>query len=121
MRDVSNQLYLDLRNPLIHELGGNKKTRVRKPGHDELNIGKWGNIPQAQNDIDYIDGLSEWEDDGPTFYETKNVAGQQCIELCNALLYWSVKRLLQDLIADTNAMADVVSCHDALAALEADS
>lgn len=98
--EAGKLLWAELRNPLAHSLAADEPSRARRAGHDEPNIGKWGEIPPERRDIDEIDGLTAWNDDWPTMYEMKNVEGNPCIKLCDAALYWSVKRMLRELIAD---------------------
>ena len=62
---AAKQFYLELRNPLVHELGADKPTNARQKGHNEPIIGKWAKIPEGYRNIDYIEGLEQWNDDWP--------------------------------------------------------
>lgn len=96
--DAAKLLWAELRNPLAHSLAADEPSRARKEGHDEPTIGKWGEIPLEYRDIDYIDGLTTWNDDWPTLFLTKNAEEKSCSKLCDAALYWSVKRMIKDLL-----------------------
>lgn len=119
--EFANQLYLELRNPLVHELGQDKITRARRDGHDEPNIGKWGRIPAGKRQIDDVDGMDVWNADWWVMYEEMNAENERCIKLSAAALYWAVKRMIGQLVTDADAMAAAKACHDALRALESES
>lgn len=118
--DAANQLYLEVRNPLVHELARDKMTSARKKGHNEPIIGKWGEIDKEYRNIESIDAMTVWNNKWPTMYEKKSGDGRPCMKLCVAALYWSVKRMLDDLVKDPKAMAFADVCQDALVTLEAD-
>jgi hypothetical protein len=119
--DAANQLYLEVRNPLVHELARDKMTRARKPGHNELTIGKWDKIGKTQRNIESIDAMKNWNGKWPTMYVKKTSGdGRPCVKLNTAALYWSVKRMLEELVCDTKVMEYAVVCQDALAILEAE-
>lgn len=119
--EFANQLYLELRNPLVHELGQDKITRARRDGHDEPKIGKLGRVPKDKQDIGVLDGLAAWDADWLIMYEAVNAKSERCIKLSAAALYWAVKRMIGQLVTDADAMAAAKACHDALRALESES
>lgn len=118
--EFAKQLYLELRNPLVHEVAHDKVTGARRSGHDEPKIGKWGKIPESQRQVDSVDRCTVWNNDWLTMYEDVNAANEPCIKLCTAALYWSVKRMIQELVTDDKAIAAARAGHDALQALESD-
>lgn len=119
--DAANQLYLEVRNPLVHELAGDKVTSARKKGHNEPIIGKWGEIDKEYRNVESIDAMTVWNDKWPTMY-VKKASGDSrpCMKLNAVALYWSVKRMLNDLVKDPKAMAFADVCQDALVILEAE-
>lgn len=98
--EAAKFLWAELRNPLAHSLAADQPSRARRSGHDEPNIGKWGEIPPERRNIDEIDGLAAWSDDWPTGYVVTNAEGKPCIKLCGAAFYWAVKRMIQTLVND---------------------
>lgn len=82
--DAAKQLYLEVRNPLVHELARDKTTGARKEGHNEPIIGKWGEIGKEYRNIESIDAMIVWNDKWPTMYEKKNEDGRPCMKLCVA-------------------------------------
>ena len=113
-------LYLKFRNPLVHELGQDKVSKMRKDGFDEPVIGKWGRIRVRDHSIDRIDRLKRWNDNWPTIYEVLHGRGKR-MKLCSAALYWSVKQMVNDLVSDKSAMAFANVCQEALQTMEADA
>ncbi len=98
---AAKQLYLEIRNPLVHELGADKITSAREPGHREPRIGKWGSIEKSHHNIDLIDGLQQWNDNWPTLTVVSDAKGDY-IKFSAAALYWSVKKMAINLINDKN-------------------
>jgi hypothetical protein len=94
--EAARQLYLEFRNPLVHELGKDTPSSARPARFLEPIIGKWGAIPQDNQNIDYIDGLTEWNDQWPTM-SVQAVGTDSRIKLSSSALYWSVKRMVTDL------------------------
>ena len=106
--EAARNLYLELRNPLVHELGQDKVTGARRSGFLEPKIGHWGEIDEEFRNIARIDELNEWNDDWPVLYVQKDIGGSR-IKVCCAALYWSVKHMVQDLIDDAAVMASAES------------
>ena len=119
--EAAIELYLDVRNPLVHELAGDNAPRAGKKGQNEPAVGKWGLIDKDCCTIEYIDALEKWNDKWPTMY-IKPVSGdgRPCTTLCVAALYWSVKRMLEGFVSDQKAMRYAEVCQEALAILEAE-
>lgn len=119
--EAALQLYLDVRNPLVHELGGEKAPRAKKKGHNEPVASKWGMIEESCRNVGYIDGLENWNEKWPTMY-MKNASGdgRPCTKLCIAALYWSVKRMLRELVVNPEAIGFAEACQSALAVLDAE-
>jgi hypothetical protein len=90
-------LYLEFRNPLVHELAQDKKSKTRRGGFEEPIVGKWG-VPKAAADIDAIDSLAVWNDDWPTIAAQKGPKSR--MKLSDAALYWSTKALIKWLLQD---------------------
>ena len=111
--EAARHLYLEFRNPLVHELGQNKVTRARRPGFLEPKLGPWGEIDEDSQDIELIDGLGAWNDKWPVLYVQEDDDGPR-IKVCCAALYWSVKHMVQDLMEDNLAMAHAEDCQDDL-------
>jgi hypothetical protein len=95
-------MYLELRNPLIHGLAEDTVSRARPGGFKEPMIGKWGRIPEP-HDISRIDALSTWDDNWPTMEPQGDRPDGPRMKLCLAGLYWGVKRITLDLLADVKA------------------
>lgn len=92
------QLYAEFRNPLVHELAGDKAARSRPAGYVEPIIGKWGRIPVNMQDIAKIDALPQWDDAWPILSESEDGEGKPRFKLAAAGLYWAVKQLAKDMI-----------------------
>jgi hypothetical protein len=112
---AAKQLYLEIRNPLVHELGADKVTSARIPGHLEPRIGKWGTIEKSHNDIDLIDGLQSWNDNWPALTIISGQGGKY-IKFSAAALYWSVKKMVIDLINNKDIMQNAMSYLDGVGA-----
>ena len=110
---AANLLYLEFRNPLVHELGQDRVSKARKQGFDEPVIGKWGPIEMRNRNIDRIDSLNRWSNNWPTIYEVPYGRGTR-VKLCNAALYWSVKRMVIDLVSNKASMANAEDCQNTL-------
>jgi hypothetical protein len=93
---AAKQLYLEFRNPLVHELGKDRPSSARSPMFAEPIIGKWGPVPQAKQNIDRIDRLKNWDISWPTMFVQK-VGKNSRVKLASAALYWSVKQMVADL------------------------
>lgn len=105
---AAKQFYLELRNPLVHELGADAPG-ARRPGQGEALIGKWGSIPTAFSDIEYIQSLSTWNVDWPILQYVKDTNGHDCLKLSGAALWWAVKKMIQDLVDDPTVCQAAVS------------
>ncbi len=100
---AAKQLYLEIRNPLVHELGADKVTSARMTDHLEPRIGKWGSVEKQNQDIDIIENLQAWNDDWPTLTVVSSGNGDY-IKFSGAALYWSVKRMVIELINDPDVI-----------------
>ncbi len=105
---AAKQLYLEIRNPLVHELGANKVTSARITGHLEPRIGKWGSIDKDYHDIDLIEELETWNEKWPTLTVVSGENGSY-IKFSAAALYWSVKHMVIELINDQEVMKATIS------------
>ena len=108
---AAKQLYLEIRNPLVHELGADKVTSARMPGHVEPRIGKWGGVEKEYQDIDKIDNLDSWNDNWPTLTVVSSENGDY-IKLSAAALYWSVKHMVIELINDADVIENAIKYLD---------
>jgi hypothetical protein len=97
---AAKQLYLELRNPLVHELGADKATSIRQKGHSEPRVGKWGNVPKELQDIDQVEDMQEWNNDWPILAFMNNDKGNRYAQFNGAAMYWAVKKMIADLIND---------------------
>ena len=95
-------LYLEVRNPLTHELGGDKVTRARPSGWDEPAIHKWH--PEFKWTADELDSATTWPKEWPVLFRGQNSSGQSRYELSTAALYWAVKALARKLLADNELL-----------------
>lgn len=119
--EAALQLYLDVRNPLVHELASERSPRASKKDHNEPVVSKWGLINKDCRNIEYVDGLSKWNDSWPIMYmKDESGDGRPCTKLCIAALYWSVKRMLQELVVNPEAIGFAEACQSALAVLDAE-
>ncbi len=96
---AANQLYKELRNPLVHELARDKVSRSRPSGYSEPVIGKWGHVPEHARDIAKIDAMIEWNDAWPVLYDSRDNNGNPRRKLAAVSLFWAVKELAKNLIA----------------------
>lgn len=119
--EAAKLLWAELRNPLAHSLAADAPSRARRSGHDEPNVGKWGEIPVKYWNIDYVDGLTAWNDEWPMMYETRNAEGNPCMKLCGAALYWAVKRMVQSLVADYEVAVVAKASEDPFRTLDTES
>lgn len=94
--EAARQFYLEFRNPLVHDLGKDNPSSARPAGFLEPNAEKWGRIPSDKQNIDYIDGLMDWDLDWATLYIQETETGSR-YKLSSASLYWSVKRMVAEL------------------------
>lgn len=90
-------LYLEFRNPLVHELGVDRITGPRKNTYEEPAISKWGKIPKKDQRIEYVERLRVWNSNWPTLYVEQTSKGGR-VTVCAAALYWSVKKLVGRLV-----------------------
>jgi hypothetical protein len=97
---AAKQFYLEMRNPLVHELGADKTTSGRIGGHDEPRIGKWGSIPEASRDIDKIQSMKQWNVEWPILAIAKDDQGREFVKFSGAAMWWAVKKMIVDLIND---------------------
>jgi hypothetical protein len=95
----ADQLYYEFRNPLVHELAADKVHSSRPAGFVEPVIGKWG-VPKDWQDITKIEALASWDDDWPIIGTSQDDQGRPRIKVGAAGLYWAVKRLANNLIAE---------------------
>lgn len=109
--DAAQQLYVEFRNPLVHELAAKDRGNRSSGKFEEPVISKWGLIEDSeQQDIAKIDNRKVWNDAWPTVY--KDPANKDRLILSCASLYWSVKRLIEDLISDQSVMDEARKYQD---------
>jgi hypothetical protein len=104
---AAKQMYLELRNPLVHELGADKVTSARNAGFLEPRISKWGNIDSDSHDIDLIEKLSSWNDHWPIL-KVCTIDRGSYIKVNGAALYWAVKNMIEGLVSDEAILRDAV-------------
>jgi len=98
--EAAKLLYVEFRNPLVHELGQDKPSRAQRRKFDEPIVGKWGAVPTETQNIDRIDRLKVWDTSWPTMSVQRTGTGQR-VKLAAAALYWSVKRMIQEFAMST--------------------
>jgi hypothetical protein len=96
--EAAKLLYVEFRNPLVHELGKDKRSKARRAQFEEPIVGKWGSLPSDKQNIDRIDRLTKWDASWPTMTIQRTATGSR-VKLTAAALYWSVKRMIQDFAA----------------------
>jgi hypothetical protein len=95
-------MYTEFRNPLVHELAADKAAKARPVDYKESAVGKWGFV--GVQDIDAIETMSAWNDKWPTL-GVENYDGGQRLKLSCAGLYWSVKKMANELALDATIVA----------------
>jgi hypothetical protein len=102
-------LYTEFRNTLVHELAIDKPTRARfKAGIEkESGISKWGPVPERFQNIDAIDEMTTWNGDWPTLSVEPHEGGKR-LKLSCAGFYWAVKRMVNELAADSSTLNEAV-------------
>ena len=108
---AAKQFYLELLNPLVHELGADKITSARMTGYLEPRIGKWGNIDEEARNIEVIENMKEWNDNWPTLTNMKDESGEY-IKFNGAAFYWSVKKMITELINDETIINNAIEYLD---------
>lgn len=97
----AKQLYLEFRNTLVHELAQDKPAKSRPSGFTEPVIARWGEIPETMRDIALLDALPTWNDAWPILYHGSNDEdGKPRLKLVTAALYWAVKNVAEQLVAE---------------------
>lgn len=109
---AAKQLYLEMRNPLVHELGADISTSARIAGHSEPHIGKWGSIPEGSRDIDQIQGMKQWNNEWPILAIAKDEQGREFVEFSGAAMWWAVKKMIVEVINDKSVIATATSVLD---------
>jgi hypothetical protein len=102
-------LYLELRNPLVHQAGQDVATSARG-GMKEIGIGKW--IGVAEKDIDAIEALDEWPENWPLL-SYQEVGEWSWYDLSDIALYWAVKKMAKNLLEDRDVMDEAARFHRA--------
>jgi hypothetical protein len=108
--DAAAILYTELRNPLVHELAIDKPARARLGAgiEEETGIGKWALMPKRFQNINAIDARRTWNDDWPTL-SVQPYNGGKRLKLSCAALYWTVKKMVNDLAAEHSTLNDAIN------------
>lgn len=109
---AAKQFYLEMRNPLVHELGADITTSARIARHSEPRIGKWGSIPEGFRDIKQIQSMDKWNDDWPILAISKDERGREFVKFSGAAMYWAVKKMIIELINDKFIIEHAITCLD---------
>jgi hypothetical protein len=99
---AAKALYTQFRNPLVHELALDKPD-TRHSTYREPTVEKWDLVPKENQNIEETDALSAWNDDWPTLRAHEDKDGKQLVLNC-AALYWTVKKMVNTLAADTEIL-----------------
>ena len=98
--EAARVLYLDIRNPLAHNLAADTNPNVRRPGYADPALVKrmrdWTR-PTASE----LEEMSEWPNKKWPVMWAEDSHGKRRIVLSDLALYWHVKRLTVQLAADT--------------------
>ena len=105
-RTAADQMYVEFRNPLVHELASDKPAPSRLSGYGEPIIGSWGGLPAELQNIAAIDRLENWDDRWPILGDapTPDENGRPRLKLLVAGFYWAVKRLAVQVLDDCKSM-----------------
>ena len=98
---AADQLYCEFRNPLVHEVADDRPASSRPKHYDEPVIGVWGNIPREMQDIEKIEALGAWNDNWPLLEKPEGAQARPRYKLAVAPLYWAVKKMTEELLAET--------------------
>jgi len=109
---AAKQLYLEIRNPLVHELGVDKITSSRMFEHLEPRIGKWGSIDESCHNIELIEELNSWNENWPTLTVVTSSNNGKYVQISSAALYWTVKQMVIDLISDEKILENAIAYLD---------
>ena len=94
-KKAADLLYIDFRNPLTHDLG--KDPRPGFEGLKEPTLGIWGNVKPKR--VAAVDARKKWRDDWATLEIITDAQGKR-YKLTVIALYWGVKKIVKDLVAD---------------------
>ena len=109
LSEVGGTLYLELRNPLAHQLARDIPSGVRRTGYGEPYIVrsvKGGYQPPA----DELESMTSWNPEWPVLW-AETPAGKQTksLKLSVPALYWHVKDMVLKLATDTTAQSYAIA------------
>ena len=97
--EAARVLYLDIRNPLAHNLAADTSPSVRRPGYADpalvMRMKDWAR-PSAPE----LEERSDWPDKRWPVMWAEHAHGKRRIVVSDLALYWHVKRLATDLASD---------------------
>lgn len=97
--EAARVLYLDIRNPLAHNLAADTSPNVRRPGYADpalvMRMKDWAR-PSARE----LEARSEWPNKRWPVMWAEHAHGKRRIVVSDLALYWHVKRLAADLASD---------------------
>jgi len=97
-------LYLEIRNPLVHELGKDRRSKARPRDAAETIVGRWGRISKSMQRMDRIDARQTWNPAWPVMeYKAGTAERPPHVKLSCVPLYWVVKRMTERLALERSA------------------
>ena len=111
---AGNVLYLELRNPIAHELAQDKITSARPEGYLDSAVVK--SRAGRTLSVDQIDSLSVWDPAWPVLCAISKPNGRARYVLDCGAFYWSMKKMVSDFAADNELLMQAIELrlsHDA--------
>jgi hypothetical protein len=103
-REAAQVFYDELRNPLVHYLGGDTHPKRRRPGFSDAA----GILELHDNSTispDRLEQLETWPPDSPVMWvKPRSAPGKRRIVVSMPALYWHVKALARSLAKDSSAI-----------------
>lgn len=103
---AANVFYLELRNPIAHELAQDKATSARPHGYLDPAVVK--TRPGRSITVDEIDALSEWSREWPVLSTVTRPNGRSRYVLDCGALYWATKAMVTAFSTDSPLLAHAV-------------
>lgn len=101
-KTAADVVFLEVRNMLVHHGGKDEATKARPHGYGEPVATKWKPLPKGDQNIDKIESLKAWPSKWPVIWE--DVAyGKSCYMISGVGLYWAVKQMTVQMIAEGGA------------------
>jgi len=106
-QEAARVLYLDIRNPLAHNLAADTSPSVRRPGYADpalvMRMKDWAR-PRAPE----LEEIVDWPRRRWPMMWAENSHGNRRIVLSDLALYWHVKQLTVELAADVECLRNAM-------------